>query len=132
MKHGSHRPAGDILSDVRGQFERWRKRRRRGTRIPTALWQAAVAAAGEHGVSKTAQELSLDYYKLKERVKSEPTPPSASSTGRGFLEIPLTSTAPECVLELEDGQGSRLRVELKGAAPAELETLARAFWSVAR
>ena len=130
MKPGPHRPAGDILSDVRSQFKRWRRRRPRGTRIPAALWQAAVEAAGEHGVSKTAQELSLDYYGLKKRLES--SAPSASSTGRGFVEIPLPSTAPECVLELEDGQGARLRVELKGAAPAELETLARAFWSVAR
>ena len=132
MKHGSPRPARDILRDVRSQFERWRRSRPRGTRIPAALWQAAVEAAGEHGVSKTAQELSLDYYGLKKRLESAPTAPSAASNGGGFLEIPLPSTAPECVLELEDGQGSRLRVELKGAAPAELETLARAFWSVAR
>ncbi len=60
MKHGSHRPAGDVLSDVRSQFERWRKSRTRGTRIPAALWQAAVEAAGESGVSKTAQELRRD------------------------------------------------------------------------
>ncbi len=132
MKSASDLPAGDILSDVRGQFKRWRKRRRRGTRIPGALWQAAVEAAGEHGVSKTAQELSLDYYKLKERVESASTTPAVAAEGRAFLEVPLPSTAPECVLELEDGQGARLRVELKGAAPTELETLARAFWSVGR
>ena len=132
MKHGSHRPTGDILSDVRSQFERWRRSRTRGTRIPAALWRAAVEAAGEHGVSKTAQELNLDYYGLKERLESAPTTPVVPAKGRGFLEVPLPSTAPECVLELEDGQGARLRVELKGAAPAELETLARAFWSVAR
>lgn len=132
MKHESHRPAGDILSEVRSQFERWRRNRTRGTRIPAALWQAAVEAAGECGVSKTAQELSLDYYGLKERLESASTTPAMAAKGRGFVEIPLPSTAPECVLELEDGQGARLRVELKGAAPTELETLARAFWSVAR
>ncbi len=53
---------------------------------------------------------------------------------RGFLEIPLCapSAPPECVLELEDGQGARLRVAIKGVALAELKTLARTFWSVAR
>ena len=39
----------------------------------------------------------------------------------------MAPVAPECILELEDGQGSRLRVELKGAAPAELETLRTAL-----
>jgi hypothetical protein len=34
---------------------------------------------------------------------------SASSTERNYLEIPQSSTAPECAQELEDRQRSRLR-----------------------
>ena len=136
MKQGSDRPSRDILSDVRSQFGRWRRSRPRGTRIPAALWQAAVEAAQEHGVSKTAQELSLDYYGLKKRLESaaEESSPVERDGGRGFLEIPMLAASPagECVLEIEDGQGARLRVELKGAAAAELEPLARALWSVGR
>ena len=136
MKPRSRRPARDILSDVRSAFERWRRTRPRGTRIPVTLWRAAVEAAREHGVSKTAQALGLDYYGLRRRLESAPAAASAQPEERRFLEIALPSSvapvAPECILELEDGQGSRLRVELKGAAPAELETLARAFWSVVR
>ena len=41
-------------------------------------------------------------------------------------------TAPECVLEMEDSQGARLRVELKGPATVHCEALAQALWSVAR
>jgi len=129
MKQESARLSDDVLSDAQSQFESWRSRRTRGTRIPAALWRAAEEAARKHGVSKAAQALRLDYYGLKKRLESGPEPGS----GHGFLEIPLwTPSAAECVLELEDGQGARLRVELKGAAPAELETLARAFWSLAR
>ncbi len=134
MKQASAHVSHDVLSDVQSKFERWRSNRRRGTRIPTALWRAAAEAAREHGVSKVSQALRLDYYGLKDRVESasEPSDPEPA-TGRGFLEIPLGGPyAAECVLQLEDGQGARLRVELKGAAPAELETLARAFWSMAR
>ncbi len=134
MKQGSARLSDDILSDAQSRFERWRRNRPRGTRIPTALWRAATEAAREHGVSKAAQALRLDYYGLKKRVESAPelSDPEAA-TGRGFLEIPLCApSAAECVLQLEDRQGARLRVELKGAAPTELETLARAFWSMAR
>ncbi len=134
MKQASARDSRDILSDVQSEFKRWRRNRRRGTRIPTALWRAAVEAAQDHGISKAAQALRLDYYGLKDRVESAsklsgPEP----ATGRGFLEIPLGApSATECVLQLEDGQGARLRVEFKGAALADLETLARAFWSMAR
>jgi hypothetical protein len=120
------------LSDVESQFARWRRSRRRGTRIPTALWDAAVGAARDCGVSKVAGALRLDYYKLKQRLEA---PPGLETGGGGgaFLEIPLpASPAAECVFELEDAQGVRLRVAVKGASPAELEPLARAFWSLAR
>ncbi|MCP4549211.1 MAG: hypothetical protein GY835_22385, partial [bacterium] len=60
----------DRLSDVRRQFERWRKGRRRGTRIPEDLWQAAADVGRQVGVSKTAQELRLDYYTLRRRTES--------------------------------------------------------------
>ncbi len=136
MKPRSLRPARDLLSDVRRQFERWRRSRKRGTRIPEALWRAAAEAGREHGVSKTAQALRLDYYALKKRVESSPAKRSAGepSSEIKFLEIPLGGPLgrPECVLEFEDGQGARLRVELQGAALAELETVARALWSMAR
>jgi hypothetical protein len=138
MKQGRQRPSPDSLSRVQGEFERWRGRRTVGTRIPEDLWRAAAEVGREHGVSKTALRLRLDYYALKERVESAPEERSAvgqpSVRGKGFVEIPLCAppATPECVLEIEDGQGARLRVELKGAAVAELETLARTFWSVAR
>ena len=130
------RPSRDRLSDARRQFERWRRSRKRGTRIPEALWRAAAEAGQEHGVSKTAQALRLDYYALKKRVESVPeervatAPPSEVK----FLEIPLGAppARPECVLEFEDGQGARLRVELQGSALAELETVARSLWNLAR
>lgn len=133
MKQGSRRISHDSLSldGVRRRFERWRSRRPRGTRIPEALWQLAVEVGREHGVSKTAQELRLDYYALKKRLEPMPEEPRS---GRGFVEIPLCAppVEAECVLELEGSQGARLRVELKGAATAELESLARAFWGMAR
>ena len=136
MNQGSRHPSRDLLSEIRRQFDLWRRSRKRGTRIPEALWRAAAEAGQEHGVSKTAQALGLDYYALKKRVESAPKerPAVAPSSGVKFLEIPLgaASVRPECVLEFEDGQGARLRVELQGAALAELETVARSLWSLAR
>jgi hypothetical protein len=135
MKRGSHR-APDSLSEVRRKFERWRESRRRGTRIPEELWQAAAEVSREIGVSKTAQALGLDYYALRERAESWSE--ERSTTGetlqeRGFLEIPLSACSmPECVFEVESAGGALLRVELRGVSPAHLETLARTLWSLAR
>jgi hypothetical protein len=49
-----------------------------------------------------------------------------------FLEIPgkVLSTGPGCVVELQDGQGCRLRVELRDAAGAE--SLAQSLWRTRR
>ncbi len=133
MKQGSRRPTRDILSDVRRQFESWRKSRKRGTRIPEALWRAAVEAARERGASRTSQALGLDYYGLKKRLESTAELcESVPAAEPGFVEIPLFASASECVLEMEDAQGARLRVELKGPAAAHCEALAQALWSMAR
>ena len=144
MTQGSHQGVHDSLDEARRQLERWRRTRKRGTRIPAPLWDAAVEAAREHGVSRAASALRLDYYGLKERLESAPleSPPlelapepsgHEVANGGGFLEIPLfASAAPECIFELEDGHGSRLRVAVKGAALLEMEALARALWSMAR
>ena len=133
MKQGSHRPSRDTLSDVQSRFERWRRGRKRGTRIPEALWRSAVEAAGEYGVSKTAQALGLDYYGLKRRLESTlEVSESEPAAGREFLEIPLFASAPDCVLEMAGADGARLRVELRGSAATHCEALAEALWSVAR
>ena len=133
MKPGSHRPSRDTLSDAQSRFKRWRKSRKRGTRIPEALWRSAVEVAQEHGVSKTAQALVLDYYGLKKRLESTPgVSESEPAARREFLEIPLFASAPDCVLEMADAQGARLRVELRGSALAHCEALAQALWSVVR
>ncbi len=133
MKQGSCRPAHDILSDIQSQFDRWRQSRKRGTRIPEALWQAACEAAGEYGVSKTAQTLGLDYYGLKKRMGSTlEVSESEPAAEREFLEIPLFASAADCVLEMVGADGARLRIELRGSAAAHCQTVAQALWSVAR
>jgi hypothetical protein len=133
MKQGSNR---DSLERVQRRFAQWRSQRAPSTRIPEDLWQAAVESGREHGVSKTAKALRLDYYGLKKRLESTPEEgqPVTPRSGRGFVEIPLgvPAAGSDYVLELKDVHGARLRVELKGASPAEVESLARAFWSMAR
>jgi len=118
------------LSSVRRELERWRKDPARTRRIPEALWGAAAAVAREQGVSKTSRALGLDYYALAKRVRSHREP----SRSPAFVEVawPTVVPAPECRLELENGHGARLHVELRGAAATDVEALTRALWSAAR
>jgi hypothetical protein len=50
-------------------------------------------------------------------------------TGDAFIEvIPQGAVFCACTVEMEDGRGARMRIELKGAA-ADVTALSRAFWS---
>ena len=123
------------LEAVRRRFEGWRQRRTVGTRIPEPLWEAAASVARVCGVSRTASTLGVDYYSLQKRVQqdaaaSSPATQDAAQSGPRFVELPLPSAGSgECILELEDGGGAKMRVHLKGVAAADLAGLSRSFWS---
>jgi hypothetical protein len=65
------------------RFERWRKNRKKVTRIPERLWASAAEAARLHGVNPTAIALGLDYNHLKRRMRFAP-----GSTQRKKLKAP--------------------------------------------
>ena len=109
----------------RARFRAWRERRAGGERIPQPLWALAVRLAKTHGVSRTATALGLDYYGLKKRAASAP-----QSSEPAFVEI----TAPvmvtkQCRVELDNGSGATMRVQLVGYDAADIEALARGFWN---
>ena len=114
-----------VLTPLQRRFAIWRRNRTRGKHIPADLWQAAVEAARRHGVWQTSQQLGLDYNALAGRLKESPPGRTGSAP---FVEIPgkLLVPPPRCVLELQDREGLRLRVELSDAAIAE--GLARSLW----
>jgi hypothetical protein len=101
----------------------------------------AVQAAGEHGLCRTARALGLDYYTLKRRIEAFPGRLTGRTTGsRGgsdhpataaFVELPPLGAAgsPECIVELEDAGGAKMRVHLKGMPTPDLIALSRNFWS---
>jgi hypothetical protein len=94
-----------------------------------------VALAQRHGVSKAALALHLDYYSLKERLEAGPRERAArAGDGARFVELPLraVSGGPACAIEVEDGRGARLRLELPGVGPGELAGLVGSVWSPPR
>jgi len=133
-------PAG--LERLRRRFEQWRQTRDGRSRIPEALWASAVKAAGRYGLNPTARALGLDYYSLKRRVDAFPgwlterTTGSRDGSGNPatttFVELPPLGAAgsPECIVELEDAGGAKMRIHLKGMLTPDLIALSRSFWSV--
>lgn len=123
------------LGMVRRRFERWRATRTGLSRIPANLWAAAVKAAGRYGLNPTAQALGLDYSALKKRVAAAGSEPASGNGSEGqavatFVELapPVSSGVSECILELENAAGAKMRVHLKGVAAPDLAALSRSFW----
>jgi hypothetical protein len=125
------------LAQLKRQFGQWRAGRKRGERIPAELWAGAVSLVGELGVYRVAADLHLDHAVLKRRAApSADKAPAASATPR-FVElftppahavaIAAAAPAPECVLELTNARGTKMRVELAGNGLGALAGLCRAF-----
>ncbi len=57
-----------------------------------------------------------------------------SPSSPGFVELHPTypSAAFECVLELQNAQGTQLKLHLRGSAAPDLTALSSVFWSSAR
>lgn len=131
------------LSQVVRQFQSWRASRRRGARIPKALWQSATALAVVHGTSRVSTALAVDYYGLKKRLDARQ--PDARRPGREpshaarFVELPRATAQATitCAIEVErpchERVGSepghtKLRIELQGIELVELDSLLRSMW----
>ena len=110
------------LADAQTRFAEWRSRRvRRTERIPAVLWRAAARCAARFGVHPTARALGLDSGALKRQMAPTPDAP--------FVELipSLGASPPECILELENSAGAKLRIELRGPAVPDIIELAHRF-----
>lgn len=132
------------LSQVMGAFDNWRAHRgSRRERIPEQLWQRAASLARRHGVSRVAKLLHLAHSGLKRRValaSSEQVPAPVQTNAVQFIEMftpasvsathPVQTTEPartECVIEMVNERGTKMRVELSGAGLGGLSALCQAF-----
>lgn len=126
------RKRGEIsgsLARGRDRFEAWRRTRMEGERIPDQLWTLAVKLAATYGLSRTAGALKLDYNSLKNHVESKGS--DSVAVAGTFVEFapPSLPALGECVIELEDGCGARMRVHLRGCDVPDVVALGRSFWN---
>ena len=117
----------EAIEGARAELEAWRAQRRRGERIPARVWRSAVRAASRHGVHQVSQALGLDYMRLKRRV--EQGSESGSGSEVAFVELgggPVEAGAG-CVVELEKGNGTRMRICVRDAARVDWCRMKEAF-----
>ena len=144
------------LEDVAKQFMHWRELRVRGQHIPEALWDEAVRLCQEHALQQVAGVLRVSLAGLTRRVqRGDDRAAHAPGLNTEFVEVVMSTTTPEpaasklelappaepatraatpmpaheCVLEMENARGAKMRIELNGQGLASLVALYSAFWS---
>ena len=116
------------LEQVQQRFESWRKRRKKRTRIPQNLWQAAVALSEEYSVRHLSKALGINYTALKEKVACAKSPEERPSDilSTPFIELPAVPLL-ESTIEMIKSDGSVMRMHVKGADSSDLVELGNAF-----
>jgi hypothetical protein len=114
------------IEGIRGRFEEWRRSRPRKSPIPDELWAAAIDAARQQGVNRTAQQLHLDAGKLKRLLVAGEKRKSKTPRPPRFVELaPLAR--PECLIEFESATGSKMFIHWTTAVPPDWASLLRAW-----
>jgi hypothetical protein len=119
------------LEEVAQLFESWRNGKPGRRALPETLWQAAVILSDNYPLSKISRRLGLDYSDFKNRVLALPTKLPGNDPHPGFVELDLGRSNPvmECVVEMEEKNGSKTRMSVKGSAGCDLLELVKTFWS---
>jgi hypothetical protein len=117
------------LERAKAGFAAWREARRGSERIPGGLWDEAVRAARQHGVHRVSRELGLDYNHLKRRCGIIATGHAATASAPVFVELdgPAAEAGLACVVELEKGNGTRMRICVRDTVAVDWGKLKEAF-----
>ena len=118
------------LSEVKEQFKIWRRTRKSPRPLPEKLWQAAVSLTATHSISKISKELALDYSALKKRVPIQKKSTADKTNSSGFIELNLEPPAAvsECIVEMQDNLGAKMRMHIRGKTDFDLLELTKVFW----
>lgn len=118
------------LREVKEQFKLWRKTRKSPRPMPRELWNAAAKLSETYSINQISKALCLNHtslknriYKIKKTSIQEGHPPSFVELN--FEQSPLAS---ECIVEMEDSSGAKMRMCFKGKTDFDLLELGKAFW----
>ncbi len=118
------------LNEVKERFKIWRRTRNSPRPIPEQLWQAAVSLTAKHSISQISKELVLDYSALKKRVSTKKKNTATKMSPPGFIELNLEPPAAvsECIVEMKNELGAKMRMHIRGQTEFDPLELAKAFW----
>jgi hypothetical protein len=126
--------SASALEEVKQQFKIWRKTKTGRERIPASLWQAAaeVFEIGDHSLHRISKTLHLNQTALKQYVLQQcPRAIKAEHEATpSFIAFELDSSLPvsECVIEMEDTTGAKMRMCLRGNTDPNILEICKSFW----
>ena len=128
MNSKSTTPIPGAIEQLQRRFDEFRSTQPHRTRLPEALWQAAVELAREHGLHPVARPLGLDYMGLKGRLAGVPVG-GKKATAPAFVELIAAhpATMAECVIEFESSIGGKVRIEWKNSSAPDWANLFRGW-----
>ena len=131
------RQAPSLPSDLDAainHFEEWRATRTGRSRVPESLWSLAVSVAKTHGVWRVAKALRVNYEGLKRRVAAKKIPPPKEDSFSPFVELDLSRSfhPKECTIELEERDGPKMTIHLKGTDSIDVIGLSKSFFGRSR
>ena len=121
-------PVPEAIAQLPRQLEQFRSGQPGRTKLPEALWQAAVELARQYGVYAVAHPLRLDYTRLKQRLGGTASRPRKEHKP-AFIELlgRRPAVLPECVIEFESASGGQMRIQWKATVPPDWASLLRAW-----
>lgn len=123
--------ANQALEEVERQFKTWRRTRKHYKPIPAELWEAAIHLTAHHSIPTIADRLLLNPAELKRRAHAISTQPSEhQQPAPAFIELDLGDHGAnyDCIIEMEDKNGSKMTVHIKDSNRFDFHELCRAFW----
>jgi hypothetical protein len=123
-------PTPEPIVQLQRQLDQFRSTQAHRTRLPEALWQAAVELARHHGLHAVAHPLRLDYMGLKRRLAGgAEVREKKQSASPGFVELIAAHPAAvaECVIEFQSKGGGKMRIQWKGSGAPDWSSLLRAW-----
>ena len=120
------------LNNVKLQFKTWRATRKHKQRIPDELWKAAAALSDRYTIQQLATTLRLNHTNLRDRIALRAAEERSSIAQEAcFLELPPPQThmASECLVEMENMHGEKMRMHFSGEVSLDLFALSKNFWA---
>ncbi len=120
------------LEKVQQLFADWRNNRTGRSRIPDNLWQAAADLHHAQGLSinKIAHSLRLNHTALKQKIYNAihcttVDSPEEDDDSPLFIEITPAPEDTNCIIEMENQAGFKMRMCFKGRADPAVISLGK-------